>query len=542
MADVAIKKDYTENDIWVYVDLRSRKHFDHALNVLAKAREIAAAFDGKTFGILTGAEDASIPAPENACMTLEAAAEECVRHGADQVKIVIHPALAVPRADIHADILAEIIRTDSPHAVLFPLSDMGRETAARCACLCDVGLIADCEGLHVTDGQIVASCPSWSGEIIAELAFAENTRTGFLTVNPAIARALEQKGTPGFIERVDVDSYQVSSAIRPVSRTVTSEAHQKLETAEIVVAGGAGVGNAEGFAMVRQLAGTIGGELGATRPPVMKHWVDEGRLIGQTGKTIKPKLLFTIGTSGAVQYTAGITNAEFTVAINRDPKAPIFQHADIGIVADARALLPELTKEIGQIVMRNLADALCEIGDAEGARFGARLERLRESRSWTREQIAEKTGQTPEFIEQVETDMMTPSVAFLLRLAKAFDVDPGTFLKDDEKAQLQDQRAKAFIKRTKNYFYQTLTPEAENQHLRGFLITIEPNQAHKPVDYRHEGEEFVYVMEGNLELTLDTRVHRLKPGESKHFNSEIPHKLKSLGNEITRCLVMLYTP
>ena len=115
-------------------------------------------------------------------------------------------------------------------------------------------------------------------------------------------------------------------------------------------------------------------------------------------------------------------------------------------------------------------------------------------------------------------------------------------LKEEEKAYIEDKRAQAFIKRTKNYAYQTLTPEAESQHLRGFMITIEPRQAHKPVAYKHEGEEFVFVMEGSLELTLDNKVNNLKTGESMHYNSEIPHKLKNLGNETTRCLVMLYTP
>jgi quercetin dioxygenase-like cupin family protein len=121
-------------------------------------------------------------------------------------------------------------------------------------------------------------------------------------------------------------------------------------------------------------------------------------------------------------------------------------------------------------------------------------------------------------------------------------VDPGTFLSDEEKAHIQDKRAQAFTTRTKNYAYQTLTPGAENQHLRGFMITIEAKQAHKPVAYKHEGEEFIYVMEGTLELTLDNKVNNLKAGESMHYNSEIPHKLKNKGNETTRCLVMLYTP
>jgi electron transfer flavoprotein alpha subunit len=110
-----------------------------------------------------------------------------------------------------------------------------------------------------------------------------------------------------------------------------------------VVVGGAGLGNMEGFGLVRELAAAVGGEVAGTRPPVLLHWVDEDRLIGQTGKSVRPNLLFSIGTSGAIQYTAGITEAKTIVAVNRDANAPIFQVADMGIVADAKSLLPLLT-------------------------------------------------------------------------------------------------------------------------------------------------------------------------------------------------------
>jgi quercetin dioxygenase-like cupin family protein len=132
-------------------------------------------------------------------------------------------------------------------------------------------------------------------------------------------------------------------------------------------------------------------------------------------------------------------------------------------------------------------------------------------------------------------------VGFLLTLAKALDVNPGTFLSKAEKDIIRDQRSKAFMKRTRNYSYQVLTPRAESDHLRAFMITIESRQIHKPVEYKHEGEEFIYVMEGELEVMLGGKKHHLKTDESIHFNSDIPHKLKSLSNEDTRCLVILYT-
>jgi transcriptional regulator with XRE-family HTH domain len=300
------------------------------------------------------------------------------------------------------------------------------------------------------------------------------------------------------------------------------------------------------FGLVRELAATMGGELGATRPPVLQHWVDKERLIGQTGKQVRPGLLLSVGTSGAVQYTAGITEAQTIVAINRDQRSPIFQIADFGIVTDARTFLPILTTKVKQVMMRKMADVLCEQkgranreGESEG--FGAKVCKLREAHNWSVEDLAKATGQNPEFINQVENEEFSPSVGFLVMLAKALNVDPGTFLSKAEKGIIQDQRSKAFMKRTRNYSYQTLTPHAESNHLRAFMITIESRQVHKPVEYKHEGEEFIYVMEGELEVMLGGKAHHLKTDESIHFNSDVPHKLKSLSNEDTRCLVILYT-
>jgi len=316
-----------------------------------------------------------------------------------------------------------------------------------------------------------------------------------------------------------------------------------LEEAKVVVVGGAGLGNTEGFGLIRQLAAVVGGEVAATRPPVLQHWIEEERMIGQTGKTVRPNLLFSIGTSGAIQYTAGIIESKTIVAINRDPNAPIFQVADFGIVADANTFVPVLTARAKKTVMRKLADVLTndKSSKAKDYGFGKKIQKLREAQGWSQESLAKTTGQTPEFITQVELNEISPPVSFLVRLASALGVDPGTFLHKEEQNAIQDQRAQAFIRRTRSYFYQTLTPGAENNHLRAFMVTIESHHAHKPVEYKHEGEEFIYVMDGDLEFTLGGKIYVLKKGECIHFNSDIPHKLKSLSSETTRCLVMLYT-
>ncbi len=533
-------------EIWVYGDLRNERLFGFSLNVLAKAQELARSVSGKVAMVLIGSltdHEPESTSVAQACISVDNAEKECAAHGADLVYVLDNTGMIVPKADIYATALGDVVLKHSPMLVLFALTDFGRELASRTAMISNTGLIADCADLRIEKNGVVATCPSWGGEIMAEITFSDGTVTGLATVQPHAFHAVKVSDKPCVIKRIQVDCPDTHKGLKLLSSSTEPEEHNKLEEANVVIVGGAGVGNIDGFVLVRELAAALGGEVGATRPPVFQHWVDEERLIGQTGKTVRPKLLFSIGTSGAIQYTAGIMESKTIVAINRDQNSPIFQVADLGIVADAGTFLPLLTAKVNQVVMRKMADVLYEDNEIKpGAGFGAKMRKLRESHDWSQEALAQATGQTPEFIEQVENNEFSPSVSFLLRLADALNVERGAFLRKEEEAIIQGQRAKAFSKRTRNYSYQTLTPGAESDRLRAFMVTIESRQAHKPVEYKHEGEEFIFVMEGDLELILGSKTHHLKPGESIHFNSDIPHKLKSLSNEPTHCLVVLYTP
>lgn len=537
-----------EKAIWVLGDLRTARLWNESLKVLTKALPLAAEADAAVTMILMGASDRNsadfAKFDLSACVVMDQAAQEAISHGAATVCCLDHPDLAVPRTDIYARVLEHLVQTRTPWLVLLALNDFGRETAAFCAQRCQAGLIADCDQLVLKDGQVVGRCPAWGGQILADITLAEGWPVAFVTVQPHGVRLQPDETARGKIEKIAPPAMEIPRGLTLINRTMASLDARRLEDAGIVVVGGAGLGDMRGFGLVRDLAAALGAEVGATRPPVLHHWVAEDRLIGQTGKTVRPRLLITVGTSGAVQYTAGIMEAETIVAINRDPAAPIFHLADIGIVADASAFLPPLTQQAKQLAMRRLADAACSLGE-EGALprggFGALVRQLREARGWTMDDLAQKTGQTPDFISQVEADQMSPPVGFIIRMAKAMEVDPGTFLSKEEQAAIRDRRVQAYYQRTQNYSYTTLTPDAQDSHLRAFMVAIEPHLAHKPVAYKHEGEEFIYVMAGQLEFTLGSKVHVLKTGESIHFNSDIPHKLKSLSSEQTQCLVVLYT-
>jgi electron transfer flavoprotein alpha subunit len=539
----------TQKTIWIFGDLRTVRHWKASCKVMAKGLTLARDADARIAVVLLGAGQTNASLSEKidlaACVSMADAARQSLALGAEAVYCLQHPNLVIPRPDVYAKILADFVAQHKPWLILFTLNDFGRETAAMGAQHCQAGMIADCTELAYQNNQVVGRCPAWGGQVLADITLADGWDTAFVTVQPHGA-TLPETGpvTEDRIVTIPLREVQLPSGMQMLERTMNVDAGQRLEDAPIVVAGGAGLGDARGFGLIRELSAAMGGEIGATRPAVLYHWADEDRLIGQTGKTIRPKLLITVGTSGAIQYTAGISDAKTIVAINRDPMAPIFQVADIGIVGDAQVLLPMIIQWAQQSAMRRLADAACALdnsGDVPKDGFGDLVRQLRQARDWSEAELAQHTNQTPEFIHQVETNQLSPSVSFILRMAQAMQVDPSTFLGKEERASIRDRRAQAYYQRTQQYSYATLTPGAENSHLRAFMITIEPHQAHKPVAYKHDGEEFIYVMEGDLELTLGAKVRKFKSGESVHFNSDVPHKLKSLSSDPTRCLVVLYT-
>ena len=534
------------NEIWVFGDLRSRHLLDQSLKVLLKATHLAAQTGNRAilFTLTPARSSGLTKSTDDACAIETTVEDEAFAWGADTVYFFENEQFGTALVHQFADALTPVLNKHSPRLVLFPLTDFGRDLAARIASMLRAGLMADCTDLKSgEDGEIIGLCPAWGGEVMAEITYVQGHGTGFATVQPDGAMGEKDTTRKGRVEHIPLLNVPEPKGIRLVSSKTADTSADGLENARTVVVGGAGLGSMENFGLVRQLATAMAAQVAATRPPVLNHWVAEDRLIGQTGKTVKPRLLFSIGTSGAVQYTAGIMGAETIVAINRDPQAPIFRLADIGVVADAAAFLPLLISQVRQTVMRQLADDICTDLPQQGGKsgFGEKVKTLREAQSWSLEHLGEITGQTPEFIAGVESGDISPPVAFMLRLANAYGVDPGTFLRDDEKAHIRDQRTQAYVNRTRNYSYQTLTSGAEHDHLRAFMVTIEPHHDHKPVAYKHEGEEFIFVMEGELQFTLGSKVHTLKKGESIHFHSSTPHKLKSLSAEITRCLVILYT-
>ena len=171
---------------------------------------------------------------------------------------------------------------------------------------------------------------------------------------------------------------------------------------------------------------------------------------------------------------------------------------------------------------------------------GEKIKKTRQKKKITLDQVANDTGCSIDYLKQIESGRKIPPVGTLLQISRALEIDSGLLLK--EGVSTVESRVKAYKKRTENYAYVTLTPGAENKHLKAFRVTVDPMKEHKGVGYQHEGEEFVYVLAGNIEITVGDHVNSLKKGQSLHFNSGIRHKLRNVGRKKAELLVVIYVP
>jgi quercetin dioxygenase-like cupin family protein len=174
--------------------------------------------------------------------------------------------------------------------------------------------------------------------------------------------------------------------------------------------------------------------------------------------------------------------------------------------------------------------------------FGAKMKQLRQVRKISLENLANKTGFSQRYLKDIEEGTAIPPVSAVIQIAKALSIDSGSFLSAEEQEASERKRRESFFKRTQAYSYKTLTPDAETKHMKAFLVTIDPKQDHKMVEYRHEGEEFLYVLKGHVEVMVGENQNLLKKGETLHFNSGIPHKLRNLSEDEAKLLVVIYTP
>lgn len=271
---------------------------------------------------------------------------EAFCYGADLAYLVADDVLTDYRNEPYTKALTDLVNTFKPEILLLGATNLGRDLAGSVATTLLTGLTADCTELDVdADGSLAATRPTFGGSLLCTI-YTLNYRPQMATVRPRVMPMPERAERPaGRVIEHKLGMVEDDIVTKVLSFVPDRESNKSnLAYADVVVAGGLGLGSPENFQLIRQLAGVLGAEYGCSRPLVQKGWVTSDRQIGQTGKTIRPRLYIAAGISGAIQHRVGVEGADFIVAINTDKNAPIFDFAHLGIVTDAIRLLPALTE------------------------------------------------------------------------------------------------------------------------------------------------------------------------------------------------------
>ncbi|MDP2858723.1 MAG: FAD-binding protein [Bacillota bacterium] len=272
---------------------------------------------------------------------------ELVAYGADTVRVADDPALNTFREETYTTVLASMATSYRPSVILFGATARGRSLAPRLAARLGTGLTADCTQLEIDEqGLLIQTRPAYGGNIMATIV-CRNHRPQMATVRPKVMRALDPDWLRrAEVHREEVDAQWLKARTAILEQVDEAEGTVNLEDANVIVAGGRGVGGPEGFRVLHDLARELGGAVAASRAAVDLGWIPYSQQVGQTGKTVSPKVYIACGISGAVQHLAGMRSADMIVAINRNPEAPIFRVATYGLAGDLFSLLPILTKEL----------------------------------------------------------------------------------------------------------------------------------------------------------------------------------------------------
>lgn len=314
--------------------------------VLVLAETTPAGIRKSTLELLTVARSLGEPSAVLFGAADDAAVSALGEYGAAKVYVV--PAseageyLSLPKAEA----LVQIAKSANPVAILITSGPEGKDVAARAAVRLDSGVLTEAISVKNDGGKIVATQSVFSG---AYHATSEVTRgTAIITMRPNAVNAEPAPATPQ-VEQVDVALSDAAKGTKVTGRTPkVSTGRPDLTDAAVVVAGGRGVGSQDGFGVIEALADALGGAVGATRAITDLDWVSHDLQVGQTGKTVAPSLYVAAGISGAIQHRAGMQSSKTIVAVNKDPKAPIFAIADFGLVGDLHKVLPSVTEEIGK--------------------------------------------------------------------------------------------------------------------------------------------------------------------------------------------------
>jgi electron transfer flavoprotein alpha subunit len=295
-----------------------------SLGVLSKAAQL----DPDTSGVLVGSGVREIAA-------------DAGRYGATKVFVADDPALEAPLPQPRVDVLSKLVEAEGFDTVLFGASVLTADVAAGLAARLDAGLNWDLVDLEQKDGKLVGKRPALQDSVLLDVGWKEGPRLALIrsgTFEPA-----ESGGSPE-VTKIPVEIQDWSQQAAMVEQAHEESEGPSIEDADVIVAGGRGLGKPENFSLVEDLAKALGGAVAATRAVVDAGWYPYATQVGQTGRTVAPKLYIACGISGAIQHKVGMQSSGTIVAINKDPNAPIFEYSDLGVVGDVHEIVPKLTE------------------------------------------------------------------------------------------------------------------------------------------------------------------------------------------------------
>ncbi|MBK8870893.1 MAG: electron transfer flavoprotein subunit alpha [Elusimicrobia bacterium] len=330
--DVSLYKN-----VWIYAEMRHGKLVPTAFELLGLAKTLAGTLGEKVAAVIIGKDVA------RHC-------DELIAHGADIVYVIDHPTLENFVDELYTQALTDLIVKEKPNKLLLPASTIGRSFGSRVAIAANTGITADATELSIdpTTRMLHATRPSFGGNLMATI-LCEKHRPEMATVRPmAFPRSPREEGRKGQVVSVAVDSARWKQRTRFVRFEAEKGDAQDITSAEIIVAGGRGVGSADGFKPVEELAKALNGTVASSRAAVDAGWIPYRTQVGLTGRTVRPKLYVAAGISGQIQHLAGMSSSEVIVSINKDPECPLNKMATLSIDGDLFEVLPAITAEINR--------------------------------------------------------------------------------------------------------------------------------------------------------------------------------------------------
>ena len=327
-------QDY--KNVWIFAQAQRGKLSPTAYELLTAGHKLADDLHEKLCAVLLGHNVKNL-------------AQDLIDHGADIVYVCDDPALENYIDDVYARVLADMVAQYKPNKFLIPATNMGRSLSAKTAVFVGTGLTADATdvSIHTEDGQLYATRPTFGGNLMATITCAK-TRPEMCSLRPmAYEKAPAQPGRKGEVIEFTYDAKKHACGLAKFVEFIKSKGEGlDLSEAEVIVAGGRGVGKPEGFKLLEKLAARLGGAVAASRGPVDSGWIDYRYQVGLTGRTVKPKIYIACGISGQIQHMAGMSGANVIVAINKDPEAPMMKAAHFAVEGDLYEVIPAMLEAL----------------------------------------------------------------------------------------------------------------------------------------------------------------------------------------------------